>query len=308
MNTPAARIWTEQLLFRGGRLSRPRPRPSSPAAWPPASFLRASSSASPTATVRSRLPTQTYQHSAFCILRGQRAWLGRRLPPLRFKSDKSPSQAPNPTPQLGSPEPALSLTQRFKKLSREYGWLALWVYLGLTALDFPFCFLAVRTLGVERIGHYEHVIVEAAKSVLRIPFPNLLKPTESARVPIETDISEATAREGALGLSSDTEKALAIDNPAGACTTPATPAPLPLLLIYCSHMDPARARLCRSQVTHLYTYPTHGGCPPKGCQDAARLGLQRRKSKTQIISNISDCLNACTASAVLKTHHGRTVM
>lgn len=53
-----------------------------------------------------------------------------------------------------------------RKLSREYGWAALGVYLLLSALDFPFCFAAVRLLGVERIGHFEHVIVESIKSVL----------------------------------------------------------------------------------------------------------------------------------------------
>ncbi|RMZ76756.1 hypothetical protein DV737_g4669, partial [Chaetothyriales sp. CBS 132003] len=56
-------------------------------------------------------------------------------------------------------EPPLSLSQRLKKLSREYGWAAVGVYFTLSALDFPFCFLAVRTLGTDRIGHWEHVIV-----------------------------------------------------------------------------------------------------------------------------------------------------
>lgn len=45
-----------------------------------------------------------------------------------------------------------SLSGRLKKLSREYGWSAVGVYLGLTILDFPFCFLLVRTLGTDRIG------------------------------------------------------------------------------------------------------------------------------------------------------------
>lgn len=81
----------------------------------------------------------------------------RRLFSKRFSSSK-PSY--NPTPSLNSPEPSLSITQRFRKLSREYGWSALGVYAALSALDFPFCFLAVRWLGTERIGHWEHVILE----------------------------------------------------------------------------------------------------------------------------------------------------
>lgn len=49
-------------------------------------------------------------------------------------------------------EESMSLKQRIKKLSREYGWTAVGVYFGLSLLDFPFCFLLVRTLGTDRIG------------------------------------------------------------------------------------------------------------------------------------------------------------
>jgi N-terminal acetyltransferase 2 len=44
-----------------------------------------------------------------------------------------------------------TLTARLKKLSREYGWAAVGVYLSLSVLDFPFCFLLVRMVGTERI-------------------------------------------------------------------------------------------------------------------------------------------------------------
>jgi N-terminal acetyltransferase 2 len=47
-----------------------------------------------------------------------------------------------------------------KKLSREYGYSAVGVYFALSALDFPFCFLAVRMLGTDRIGRWEHNVVE----------------------------------------------------------------------------------------------------------------------------------------------------
>lgn len=36
----------------------------------------------------------------------------------------------------------------------------------LSALDFPFCFAAVRYLGTDRVGHYEHVAVEWVKSAV----------------------------------------------------------------------------------------------------------------------------------------------
>ncbi|KAE9968337.1 hypothetical protein BLS_005906 [Venturia inaequalis] len=103
----------------------------------------------------------------------QRVLHRQSLGRIRFNSSKP--TPPDPNPHLGSPEPALSLSQRLKKLSREYGWSALGVYLALSALDFPFCFLAVRMLGTDRIGRWEHNIVEAFWKVVRIPFPDLGK-------------------------------------------------------------------------------------------------------------------------------------
>ncbi|GAM84236.1 hypothetical protein ANO11243_022300 [Dothideomycetidae sp. 11243] len=75
-----------------------------------------------------------------------------------FRRSYANQPAPNPTPHLTSP-PSLSLSQRMRKLSREYGWSAVGVYFALSALDFPFCFLAVRGLGTERIGRAEAVVV-----------------------------------------------------------------------------------------------------------------------------------------------------
>lgn len=54
-------------------------------------------------------------------------------------------------------------------MSREYGWAAVYVYFGLSALDFPFCFLAVKLLGTDTIGHWEHVIVSNIKGLLQWP-------------------------------------------------------------------------------------------------------------------------------------------
>ena len=86
--------------------------------------------------------------------------------PHRPYSTKPNKPSYNPTPHLNSPTPSLSLSQRLRKLSREYGWSAFGVYFLLSALDFPFCFAAVTYLGVERIGHYEHVVVKWVKSVV----------------------------------------------------------------------------------------------------------------------------------------------
>ncbi|KAG0652548.1 Amino-alpha-acetyltransferase 2, partial [Hyphodiscus hymeniophilus] len=79
--------------------------------------------------------------------------------------------SPDPTPNLGSPpkgsppEPT-TLSGRMRKLSREYGWSAAGVYLGLTALDFPFCYLLVRWLGTDRIGEWEHIVVSNVENFI----------------------------------------------------------------------------------------------------------------------------------------------
>jgi hypothetical protein len=63
----------------------------------------------------------------------------------------------------------LSLSQRLRKLSREYGWAAIGVYFALSALDFPFCFLAVKLLGTDRIGQWEHAVLSYVKGWIKWP-------------------------------------------------------------------------------------------------------------------------------------------
>lgn len=199
MNPPQVRLWAEQLLLRGGlpRVSAAHPRPQ---------FLARAFSSLP--------PQASFQRHALHILRNERTALAPRLRPRRLKSDK-PSQTPNPTPHLGSPQPAPTLSQRLKRLSKEYGWLAVGVYFAMSALDFPFCYLAVRMLGTERVGHYEHVVIEGIKTALRIPFPSLFKGADQIEGPIAEEIREATAREEALGH--DGAKVVAQNGGAEAC-------------------------------------------------------------------------------------------
>jgi N-terminal acetyltransferase 2 len=94
-------------------------------------------------------------------------------------SSSSPSEA-QPT----------SLKERLKKMSREYGWTAVGVYLALSALDFPFCFLAVRLIGTETIGHYEHVVVEGVKGFLKWPIQGS---------PVAEMVADGAVEEGAGG-------------------------------------------------------------------------------------------------------------
>lgn len=82
------------------------------------------------------------------------------------------------------------------------------VYFALSVLDFPFCFLAVRLLGTDRIGHYEDVIKNAFWSVVRLAFPDAGK--KSTAIP--EDVAEATAREGDVGAAD-----IAIKNSVDAC-------------------------------------------------------------------------------------------
>jgi hypothetical protein len=92
---------------------------------------------------------------------------------IRSYSSKNSNHL-NPTPHLGSPEPT-GIKARLQKLSREYGWVALGVYFGLSLLDFPFCFLAVRLAGPERIGQIEHAILTKVK-VITEPLWQMVEP------------------------------------------------------------------------------------------------------------------------------------
>ncbi|KND89732.1 Uncharacterized protein TOPH_05741 [Tolypocladium ophioglossoides CBS 100239] len=64
------------------------------------------------------------------------------------------------------PQEKLSLGARLKKLSKEYGWSAVGVYLALSVLDFPFCFLLVRIVGTDTIGKIEHYVVSTVSSMV----------------------------------------------------------------------------------------------------------------------------------------------
>jgi len=115
---------------------------------------------------------------------------------LRFKSTKPSTNSLNPTPHLGSPEPSLTLSQRMRKLSREYGWTVVGVYGLLSVADFPLCYLAVKLLGTERIGRYEHAVIEALWSVVHIPFPDFYPRKEVEPHMSEEGPAQVTAREG----------------------------------------------------------------------------------------------------------------
>lgn len=107
-----------------------------------------------------------------------------------FRRSYANQPAPNPTPHLTSP-PSLSLSQRMRKLSREYGWSAVGVYFALSALDFPFCFLAVRGLGTERIGRAEAVVVGWFWSALESTVPSLAERLRPAKKSVQESLDVA---------------------------------------------------------------------------------------------------------------------
>ncbi|KAF2266673.1 hypothetical protein CC78DRAFT_458832 [Lojkania enalia] len=200
-------MWFEQTLVRSIVFQSSSSRQTIPAFR---SFFTASQ---PSARLHS---LRVLDRSAPFRFRSEKSAFFQRFRSIRWKSDKPTSPKPNPTPHLGSPEPAPSLSQRLKKLSREYGWSALGVYLTLTALDFPFCFLAVRWVGTETIGHYEHAVIDACKKFIRIAFPNFRKDKESEERTLSDGAVMATAREGNVGWTSEIDQAQANNSGSGA--------------------------------------------------------------------------------------------
>lgn len=110
------------------------------------------------------------------VLRPNLAQLARNL---RRNSGKAANSSKAVTQDAGSQAPQ-SLSARFKELSRKYGWAAVGVYLGLSVLDFPFCFLAVRLIGSDRIGEAEHAVIDGFWNIVGTVLPSML-PQERAK-------------------------------------------------------------------------------------------------------------------------------
>jgi hypothetical protein len=148
--------------------------------------------------------------------------------------------------------------------------------MALTALDFPFCFLAVRMIGTDTIGHYEQVVVGALKSVLQVPFPDLFKQKENEAS------ADGTAREGDLNIADDIEEAEAANHEEGACTKPHRKNSYNALTIYTSHLDPAWPGLCDPQIVHLHSSSDHSRYHAQGCQDVEGLGMEHWQAEAKI--------------------------
>ena len=184
---------------------------------------------------------------------------------------------PDPTPQLGSPTPQLSFFQRFKQLGKEYGWVVTGVYFGLSALDLPFCFLAVRGLGTDRVARWEHAIVGTIKDAVKAVMPDVGAKADDVVEQVETAVGSPAAREGNVWGVPEADAR----NKEEACTFNIHLACHSLMLTYRSSMDTIRARLRHPQVLHLCPSTTGRSRHTKSRQNLAILGLASRKEEAQ---------------------------
>ena len=231
---------------------------------------------------------------------------------FRFRSSRGRGHRHNSSSSTSgasaSEEGNLSFSQRMKKLSREYGWAALGVYLALTAIDLPFCFLAVRMLGTDRIGHWEHVVIETFKDLVKWPLPaSAQDQIDTAGDIITEKVSEAVAvREGEgegrriLEESSSHYSADEIEdhgfkeadkaNRGADASMSHMLNPLALHVVNLWHsssltsfdflsryLDPARSRIRDPQIFHFRPSSLGRRHHPESSQNLAWLGLEHRQ-------------------------------
>lgn len=207
-----------------------------------------------------------------------------------------------------------------RKLSREYGYAALGVYLALTALDLPFCYLGVSYLGTERIGHWEHVVLSYVKGLLKWPMgeegkerveeaANYVKrkvPLEDVREGDGQGVGKRLLEEEETYVLEDhgvTEAEMADSGEKGSMCSPIYPYPYTRTLslypsmrsfhnrkvtqadicifIVSRCLDKTRARICDPQILHLHSSPPHSSSDPKGGQDVKKLGLEHWKAAAE---------------------------
>lgn len=87
-----------------------------------------------------------------------------------------------------------------RKLSREYGWSAVGVYFALSAADFPFCFLAVRVVGTERIGWAEAYVMGWFWAGVEKVLPSVAAARRAKREQQQVD-GVAAGEEGAVAVA-----------------------------------------------------------------------------------------------------------
>ena len=122
------------------------------------------------------------------------AWRPSTLRRLRNARQNSSKPSSSTVKEISSQE-AQSLSGRFKQLSRKYGWAAVGVYAGLSVLDFPFCFLAVRLIGPDRIGEAEHAVVNGFWRVVAVVAPSVAPHNEETVEGVDAAAQELDSKE-----------------------------------------------------------------------------------------------------------------
>lgn len=122
-----------------------------------------------TTTLRSQLAAQRslyarIQHQAAPLFRAPGRGIHTSKPGFAFRgaprrgfrtsARRGAKEGSGSGPGAAAEEEGLSFGARLKKLTKEYGWVTVGVYLGLSAADFPFCFLLVKVAGPDRIGEF----------------------------------------------------------------------------------------------------------------------------------------------------------
>ncbi|KAI4155619.1 MAG: hypothetical protein LQ340_000873 [Diploschistes diacapsis] len=133
---------------------------------------------------------------------------------LRRRQYSAQTEFPKtPSPKQSVPDESnKSWSQRFKDLSRKYGWAAVGTYFALSILDYPFFFLAVRSIGAERIGHYEHAVLEWINATLPFELPRIRWPWQKQTVEGEevgvasTNSDPKTSASGSVGKKEGASK------------------------------------------------------------------------------------------------------
>lgn len=111
------------------------------------------------------------QNRGFTIANGQSSSWGKAWRATRFRSSRHTRRWNSS--QAQEPAKPTTLSGRMKEMSRKYGWTVTGIYLGLSVLDFPFCFLAVKWFGTERIAEIEHYIMDGFWNFAEKVMPSL---------------------------------------------------------------------------------------------------------------------------------------
>ncbi len=192
------------------------------------------------------------------------------------------------------PTENLTLSQRLKKLSREYGWAAFGVYMALSALDLPFCYLTVKALGTDRIGHWEHVVMTWIKDTITWPVagsPEVKEDVVAVTDKVETMVRAPLedVRQGEKRILEEDDTYVVMEHgykeAEKANEGPNASMSFFIMLNKCYYsadqsrfLDNYGLGLCTSQVVYFHPSPHYRRHHSQGCEDIERLGLEYWKN------------------------------